>query len=205
MRSNSLKKLTIVNSIALTCAMFTSVPVWADVTSSRDLPNYHQVNDHVYRGGQPTDDGFHALSRAGIRTIIDLRPEGDENNHSLKHEAEIVEGSGMRYVSMPMHGMATPPPEAIAKLMILLNNENDGPVFIHCKRGADRTGAVIAAYRIQHDQWKNPDALKEAVSLGMSWFQFNMKRFVSGYQPEHAATPAVETAGILPAQSVSAR
>jgi tyrosine-protein phosphatase SIW14 len=205
MLSKPLKKLTIVNSIALTCAMFTSVPAWADVTSSRDLPNYHQVNEHVYRGGQPTDEGFRALSKAGIHTVIDLRPEGDENNHSLKHEAEIVEASGMRYVSVPMHGMSTPPPEAVAKLLVLMNAENDGPVFVHCKRGADRTGAVIAAYRIQHDQWKNPDALKEAVSLGMSWFQFNMKKFVAAYQPDRATARPVETAGVASVLPVTAR
>jgi protein tyrosine/serine phosphatase len=33
----------------------------------------------------------------------------------------------------------------------MLQNKSRGPIFIHCRRGADRTGTVVALYRIEHD------------------------------------------------------
>ena len=54
---------------------------------------------------------------------------------------------------------------------------------MHCKRGADRTGAVIACYRIEHDHWNAKKALDEAKHLGMSWDQFGLKKYVMAFQP----------------------
>ena len=77
----------------------------------------------------------------------------------------------------------TPPTEGeIAKLLTLLEDTATGPVFVHCKRGADRTGAVIAAYRIDHDHWENARALKEAMSSGMSFFQLPRQHFIQSFQ-----------------------
>ena len=68
---------------------------------THDLPNFHKVDEKVYRGAQPTDAGFRKLANMGVRTIIDLR--GPE--HSQSHEKQVVEAAGMRYVSIPMKGM----------------------------------------------------------------------------------------------------
>jgi tyrosine-protein phosphatase SIW14 len=141
------------------------------------LPNFHEVNSNVYRGAQPTPDGFKSLSRLGIKTIIDLR--GSE--HSEAEEEKIVEANGMRYVSIPMKGMTTPSDEQITSALALLNDETASPVFVHCKRGADRTGAAVACYRIQHDHWDNDKALREARGFGMSWYQLALQHYVEGF------------------------
>jgi hypothetical protein len=61
---------------------------------------------------------------------------------------------------------------------------------VHCWRGADRTGAVIAAYRIDHDHWDNSRALKEALSCGMSFFQFPRQSYIRRFRP---LTPEVRS------------
>jgi hypothetical protein len=50
-------------------------------------------------------------------------------------------------------------------------------------RGADRTGAVIGAYRVEHDKWENARALKEAMASGMSFFQLPRQSFIRNFQP----------------------
>jgi tyrosine-protein phosphatase SIW14 len=141
------------------------------------LPNFNKVDDHVYRGAQPTSEGFRNLANVGIKTVVDLR--GSE--HSEAAEKKIVEADGMRYVSIPMRGMSTPTDKQISDALKLMNDPASGPVFVHCRRGADRTGAVIACYRISHDHWDTAKAQNEANNFGMSYFQLAIRRYVSRY------------------------
>jgi len=141
--------------------------------------NFQKVDDHVYRGAQPTREGFTNLSKLGIQTVIDLREPGDRSST----ERKWVTGAGMRYISVPMYGMATPSNESVLKVLGFLEDHSTGPVFVHCKRGADRTGGVIACYRVEHDHWENGRALAEARSMGMSWFQTAIQSYVRKYQP----------------------
>src|SRR5437762_10988343 len=145
----------------------TLASAWAG-SQNDNLPNFQKVDDHVYRGAQPTDSGFKDLAQLGIRTVVDLRDIGE---HSQADEQKVVTDLGMRYVSIPMHGMSTPKDDQVAAVQALLNDTTSGPVFVHCKRGADRTGTVIAVYRISHDRWDNKKALSEAKSYGMSFFE----------------------------------
>ena len=82
-----------------------------------------------------------------------------------------------------MRGMHTPEDKKVKHALKVLNDEHEGPVFIHCQRGADRTGVVLACYRVSHDNWSNRQALDEARSYGMSWYQFPLQRYIAGYRP----------------------
>jgi uncharacterized protein (TIGR01244 family) len=157
--------------------------VWAGGVSAPGISNFHQVNEHIYRGAQPRDDGWAGLTRYGIKTVIDLRPESE---HSCKTEKRLVEAAGMRYINVPFSEIHGPSDGNISKVLALLN-ESGGAVFLHCRRGADRTGTVIACYRIAHDGWTNQKALDEAKSHGMSWLEFGMQHYVLGF---HASSPA---------------
>jgi len=92
----------------------------------------------------------------------------------------------MRYVHIPLSELSAPPDDKIAKAMALLNDPANGTVFVHCRRGADRTGTVIACYRISQDHWDNSKALAEAMAMGMSRLQTGMQRFIRNY----SAAPA---------------
>ena len=141
--------------------------------------NFRKVNDWVYRGAQPTDEGFASLAKLGVKTVVDLRQIGE---HSQTHEQAVVEADGMHYVSIPMKGMSTPSDEQVSRVIGLLNDTTAEPVFVHCQRGADRTGAVIACYRIGHDHWEAKTALAEARALGMSWYQRALQSYVLHYK-----------------------
>jgi len=158
-------------------AVFLLSPAWAANAANPEIPNFHQVTDLIYRGGQPTDEGWKSLAKLGIKTVIDLRRPGE---HSTELEEKAVKAAGMRYVNIPMEGIVAPPEEKITQALSLLRAGK--PVFVHCRQGRDRTGTVIACYRIAHQGWQNQRALKEAKSHGMHWFEVGMKSYVMSFQ-----------------------
>ena len=75
----------------------------------------------------------------------------------------------MRYVSMPIRGHVLPTEDRLTKMFALFNDKSAGPVFVHCRRGADRTGTVVASYRIAHDHWDNLKAPKGTRRSQVRW------------------------------------
>jgi protein tyrosine/serine phosphatase len=165
-------------------AVLVTCPVWAqDVVAG--VNNFSEVNDHLYRGAQPSNSGFANLAKLGVKTVIDLRESGSRS----AHEAELVKSLGMRYINIPLAGYSAPTGGEVAKILAILNDPSAGKVFIHCRRGADRTGTMIAIYRISHDHWDNRKALSEAESLKMAFWERQMKDYVLRYQAPKEAAP----------------
>jgi protein tyrosine/serine phosphatase len=173
---------------AAVCLLSAAEPV----TQVAGVGNFYQVNQQVYRGAQPTPEGFTNLAKLGIGTILDLREAGPR----AKAEERIVRAAGMRYINLPLRGLSAPEAEDMAKALSILNDEKAGPVFVHCRRGADRTGTVLACYRISHDGWDNRKALHEARTNGMSWIERAMQSYVLAY---HAPTQAPAAAAAVAA------
>ena len=163
---------------SLAALFFLSSPVLAG-SSAPGINNFQQVNENLYRGAQPTREGLEYLAKLGVKTVLDLR----ENGARSSREAELVTALGMHYVNVPMTGLTPPTSAEITRILVLLEAPTAGAVFVHCMRGADRTGAVIAAYRIDHDHWDNYRAWNEAMSLGMSFFQLPRQNFIRKFQP----------------------
>ena len=167
------------------------VPAFAG-PSVPGIKNFYQVDEHLYRGAQPSDEGFNYLAKIGVKTVLDLR-EADERSEA---EERTVTAAGMKYVNVPMTGLTPPSETEITRILGILEESTTGPVFVHCKRGADRTGAVIASYRIDHDHWDNARALSEAMDRGMSFFQFPRQSYVRNFHPRiiEATTAGIRTA-----------
>lgn len=143
----------------------------------KELPNFHRVSDHLYRGAQPLRGGMNKLSELGLKTVINLRGPDDR----ISGEQKEAESAGMSYFNIPMPGLSAPSDEQVARVMAIINNPDNQPVFIHCKRGSDRTGTVTAIYRISRDGWTADRAIEEARRNGMSWTEFGMRTYISNY------------------------
>jgi tyrosine-protein phosphatase SIW14 len=184
---------------ALSLALI-AIPAFSANLQVSGVPNFHQVSEHIYRGGQPSNEAWQGLAKLGVKTVIDLRRE---NEHPTAAEARAVEAAGMQYVNIPMNGIVAPTDEQITKVLALFES---GPVFVHCRRGADRTGTVVACYRMRHDGWDNQKAFKEAKTLGMSWMEFGMKQYIMAYHPavNHGATGELATTSTDPQQPAPA-
>lgn len=152
---------------------------------TKQLPNFHQVNQGLYRGAQPRQGGFQQLATLGIKTVLNLRT-ADERERA---EAVEARAAGLAYFNIAMEGLDRPTHEQMERALEIINDTANQPVFLHCKRGADRTGMVIAIYRITRDGWSVEQALREAKRYGMSFFQFRMKDYIKDYGRNRAARP----------------
>jgi tyrosine-protein phosphatase SIW14 len=153
------------------------------------VPRFQQVTAGLFRGGQPTPEGFGFLKWRGIRTVINLREE-----HA---ERELVEKLGMRYVYIPMDAWDTVPDRAVEQFLRIVNDPASQPVFVHCRRGADRTGFMIGLYRIAQQGWSAQRAYREARELGMRWWYRGLKRQLYEFAERSwvLASPASAEAG----------
>lgn len=123
----------------------------ASPSDSPGLSNFAQVSPVLYRGAQPTPEGFDRLKQMGIKTIVDLRG---------KSHRDEVEAVGLKYVHIPSSA-AHIEEEKVVQFLRIVREPANQPVFVHCERGADRTGCYMAAYRIVEQGWSAQDAEAE--------------------------------------------
>lgn len=90
----------------------------------------------------------------------------------------------MQYVSEPLPGWAAPDRQAVERLLAVIEDPTRQPVFIHCRRGADRTGTIVAIYRLRHDCWSAEQAIGEARAHDMSIWEIGMRHFVREWYEE---------------------
>ncbi len=134
---------------------------WAEPVEHAGLPNLHRVSEHLYRGAQPTAAGIRQLETLGVRTIINLRTS-DTDGH-------LLAASGLAYEHIPMTAWQ-PRDGDVVQFLRIVGEESRGPVFLHCRRGADRTGMMVAIYRIAVQGWDKEQAVAEMTQGG---FRFN--------------------------------
>lgn len=126
--------------------------------------------DLLYRSGQisprliaPT------LQRYGIDTVLFM--SGDNlARKDVRAEIAACQELGIRRVNLPLGGDGTGKPEAyVAALLEIHAARSRGQqVLVHCHTGSQRTGGVVALYRVLFDGWTVEDARKELLDFGHS-------------------------------------
>ena len=127
----------------------------------KNLRDFGEVTPTLYRGAQPTKKGFRMLSRMGINIVIDLRG-------NRKSERKFVEGLGMQYIPMGWE-CSFPKDKTFARFLMLLQQNPDKKVFVHCRVGDDRTSMMIASYRMAEQGWSAERAKLEMEDFGFSF------------------------------------
>jgi tyrosine-protein phosphatase SIW14 len=137
------------------------------------LSNVGRIAPAIFRGAQPRPEGYQALKTMGIRTVINLR---------LRHsERQAVEAAGMRSIEIPMQTTKVNA-ETVRRVVALMTDPGNQPVFVHCAHGQDRTGIVVAVYRMEIDGWSNSEAEAEMQAFGFNDVWRALKAFVREYQ-----------------------
>ena len=126
------------------------------------IKNFGKVNDNYYRGSQPNKPQLAALKAIGVNTIIDLRRDYVPNERGWASEL------GLKYFNIPLRPGTRATKEQTEYFLRLVNDPANAPVYVHCKGGKHRTGALTAVYRITHDNWTAEQAYEEMKQYGFN-------------------------------------
>ena len=129
---------------------------WARPIPNARLDNLHQVSPDLYRCARPDADGYEAAREAGIKSIVNLRP----NEASKSPAGEIP-----YYFNVPVH-TGSPTYDQAREFFKIVDDPRNQPVLVHSYHGADRTGAFTALYRINRQGWSKEEAIREMTGGG---------------------------------------
>jgi len=132
------------------------------IVSPPGIRNFGKVNDEFYRGSQPNQTQVAALKAMGVKTIIDLRRD------NVPEERQWASEAGLNYFNLPLKSNQRANQEQTEYFLRLVNDPANFPVYVHCKGGRHRTGALTAIYRITRDGWTAEQAWEE-----MKKYDFN--------------------------------
>jgi protein tyrosine phosphatase (PTP) superfamily phosphohydrolase (DUF442 family) len=136
-----------------------------------------QVAPGLYRGGQPDREGIAWLKSLGVKTVINLRHfHGDT-------EGPEVAAAGMRYERIPLESSDAPTRAQVERFFALVNDPALRPIYVHCLHGVDRTGAMMAVYRMEMEGWPNTEASAEMEFFEAHDIWRDLRVFVQKYRP----------------------
>ena len=140
---------------------------------AKGIPNFGQVTPTLYRGGQPSAEGFEKLAHMGIDIVVDTgRSKRDET---------LIKNLGMASISLPWY--CPFPRDEVFERFIKITRENPGKkIFVHCRLGDDRTGMMIAAYRMGQQGWTAKEAMQEMHEFGYRGVHHLMCPGLAGYE-----------------------
>ncbi len=139
---------------------------WATPVAAPGVPNLYRVNASLYRSAQPTRDGIAGVDDGArlvngdlpIKTVVSLRTFGTDDS--------IDAGSStLTFVRIPAQSWH-PEDDDVVQFLRIANDPTRQPVLVHCRRGADRTGAMVAIYRVVVEGWTKADAINEMTQGG---------------------------------------
>ncbi|MBN1476028.1 dual specificity protein phosphatase family protein [Candidatus Sumerlaeota bacterium] len=139
--------------------------IWAQPMIGSSLENFHCVNDHLYRSAQPDSEALAEVAALGIQVVLNLR-----SGHDDEDEAE---GLDLRLFRVPAEAdeiTVEQIEEALAVIQL-----TRGPTLVHCWHGSDRTGVVMAAYRMVVQDWSLDEAWDEMVNGGFGFHEEYME------------------------------
>lgn len=140
-----------------------------------DIPgvkNFAKISDVLYRGEQPTAEGFAELKKMGVKTIVCLREFHDDAN--------LLKGTGLRYAHLNCKAWHPEEEDVVAFLKIVRAAENQ-PVFVHCMHGSDRTGMMVASYRMCEQKWTQTEAAAELKNFGFHTVWTDIAKYVMAF------------------------
>jgi protein tyrosine phosphatase (PTP) superfamily phosphohydrolase (DUF442 family) len=135
---------------------------WAQPVKLEGVPNLYRVSGTLYRGDQPSPLGMQNLKKLGLKTILNLR--------SFHSDRDEIGETGLAYEHIymkPWH----PEEDDVVRFLKIVTDPQRTPVLVHCQHGADRTGTMIAVYRIAVQGWSKAEAIREMTQGGFGFHQ----------------------------------
>ena len=125
---------------------------WAIAVSGTSVDNLYRIEDGLFRGAQPSASGFRELAALGVRNVLDLAGGSGD--------VRFVSDGSVKLFHVPMSAWGLRD-ELVVKALRIMTDAENRPLLVHCAHGADRTGALVALYRIVVQGWTKQQAVRE--------------------------------------------
>jgi|JI6StandDraft_1071083.scaffolds.fasta_scaffold62865_2 rhodanese-related sulfurtransferase len=158
--------------------------VWAQPSaalSQAGLQNVYQIDDGLYRAEQPSDDVLAQLFAGTFTTPAGVRFKTVVNLRETPLDAPLaLPDSQTQLVDLSLKTWDVEDQDILAFLRVA-TNPAQRPVIVHCRHGADRTGTMVAAYRMVVQGWSADAALAEMQQGGFGYHPIwvNLKRRIA--------------------------
>jgi hypothetical protein len=137
------KRIAILAAMALLFSAWASDPPFKPLQAP-GLENLFSLGPKLFSGSAPAgDEGFTALQKLGIKTIITV--------DGAKPDLDKAHQHGMRYIHLP-HGYDGISANVQAQL-IKAAELSEGPIFVHCHHGQHRGPAAAAIICMAEQSW----------------------------------------------------
>ena len=125
-----------------------------------------QLFNNIYVAGQISANDFPALAEAGIKVIINNRPDNEEpGQFSAAQAQELAEKHGISYHYLPMAN-GQPLPENLVDDFKSIVNATDEPILTHCRSGM-RSSFIWALGQIADGKVSVDQAVESAQNAGI--------------------------------------
>ncbi len=186
--------LTLLVSLGLTEVRY----AYANADEKLTLPgvaNFGRLAAHLYRGANPEMDAYPSLKNFGIDTIVRFST-GDE---FIAAERARVESLGMSFISLPWRAAELPETTQVVDFLSLVRDHPERTFFLHCREGVDRTGVMVALYRVAIDGWSTDQAIDEMKAFHYRYLLHpHLQSYVESFPELIAAEPSLRAVSILP-------
>lgn len=146
----------------------------SDVEPLEALGNFHEVGPGFYRSAQPNRDGYAQLAKLGVKTILNLKSDAAQ-------ERKEAEKYGMKVEQVAMSGFHAPSFDEMDRALDVIAVA-PRPLLVHCERGKDRTGFVVASYRVTVQRKDAEEAVQEAYDDGCCFIPFgDLEKYLGDY------------------------
>jgi tyrosine-protein phosphatase SIW14 len=175
---------------SLSGAAVLPAPPIAEPIRFSGVGNFGRVAGNLYRGAQPSAEGFAELKKLGVGIVVNFRDEPSEQTK----EQRTAEALGMRYVGIGWHARKEPTDAQVAEFLHLVRANPQSKIFVHCHWGADRTGVMVATYRIAEERWTAEQATAEMKAFHLHFWLPHLKRYVAGFPRRLETSPELRAA-----------
>jgi hypothetical protein len=163
-------------------ALTIAIPLSAEPRSATgDVSKFEKkfveiIAGRVYSGIQPGSDRDYAfLKNRGIKTTLNLRKYLTWSEQTMYKRA-VAHGFRYRHAGMPTLWFK-PKDSEVEQALSDLDNVELQPIYVHCRLGKDRTGMIVALYRVLYQKWDACDAWKAWKSLGYKPWNSGLRRY----------------------------
>lgn len=148
------------------------------------MPDRMPIREGVIVGAQPSEAELHEMAEEGVRSIVNLRTDGEEMQEmSPEQEGRKVREMGMEYLHIPV-SMDDVGPETVDRFREELDRL-PAPVFVHCRLGK-RAGAFAMMDLGVRQGMTGDQVLEKAGNKGFECDKKDLIDFVKSYVDEHS-------------------